>query len=96
MAAIVYKDTPLHHAACKGHSGAVQLLLTAKSNPNAEGNVSTPLIPAMWLDDWNLSCLVDWLQKSQNTPLHDAVKNGHSEVVQLLKLANEGLSCNLQ
>merc|ERR1711865_364345 len=30
------KYTPLHTAAANGHSGAVQLLLTLKANPNAE------------------------------------------------------------
>ena len=35
-----WKQTPLHSAAGKGHSGAVQLLLTAKANLNAENTVS--------------------------------------------------------
>ena len=34
------KYTPLHYAASIGHSGAVQLLLTAKANPKAETSVS--------------------------------------------------------
>ena len=34
------KSTPLHFAAANGHSGAVQLLLTAKANPKAETSVS--------------------------------------------------------
>ena len=34
------KYTPLHDAARNGHNGALQLLLTAKANPNAETKVS--------------------------------------------------------
>ena len=34
------KYTPLHDAALKGHTESVQLLLTAKANPNAVNNVS--------------------------------------------------------
>ena len=35
-----YDKTPLHSAAMNGHSEAVQLLLTAKANANAEDLVS--------------------------------------------------------
>ena len=35
-----FKATSLHKAAGNGHRGAVQLLLTAKANPNAEDRVS--------------------------------------------------------
>ena len=34
------KYTPLHYAAVNGHSESVQLLLTAKANPNAVNPVS--------------------------------------------------------
>ena len=54
-----HKDTPLHNAAASGHNGAVQLLLTAKANPNAEGRVSNSS-SVMW---WNCAeywSVVDW------------------------------------
>ena len=35
-----YKNTPLHKAAREGHSEAVQLLLTAKANTDAETTVN--------------------------------------------------------
>ena len=38
------KFTPLHMAAMNGHSESVQLLLTAKSNINAEDRVSDSLL----------------------------------------------------
>ena len=34
------EETPLHFAAVKGQSEAVQLLLTADSDPNAQNEVS--------------------------------------------------------
>ena len=35
-----YKETPLHKAAATGVSESVQLLLTAKANPDAKTSVS--------------------------------------------------------
>ena len=48
------KYTPLHNAASNGHSEAVQLLLTADSDPNAQNNVSAS--PAAALCDAIVSC----------------------------------------
>ena len=49
-----YNSTPLHSAATIGHSGAVQLLLTADGDPNAQDYVSAS--PAAALCDVIVRC----------------------------------------
>ena len=54
--------TPLHMAACLGHNESMELLLTAKANPDAEGKVST-LPTVLKLRNAEL-CVNDWCRTS--------------------------------
>ena len=84
------KNNPLHYAAEKGHTEALQLLLTADGDPNAENKVSASLAAA--LCDAIVRCSADvcggWLLQRKYTPLHEAATNGQSEAVQLLLTAD--------
>ena len=79
---LLRKYTPLHKAA---DSESVQLLITAKSNPNAEDHV-IGLITANVIDLCGVE-LCGLLLQLEATALHTAVMDGHIEAVQLLLTA---------
>ena len=84
------KCTPLHAAAETGQSGAIQLLFTAKGNPNAADAVSAP--PSASIMELCSSELCGGLVQSKQLPLHIAVYGGHSESVKLLLTAKSNVN----
>ena len=54
------KYTPLHEAAANGQNESVQLLLTAKANPNAAEDLVSDSPSAVMESCRLLSCVVDW------------------------------------
>merc|ERR1712166_65755 len=89
------KYTLLHNAAMNGHSESVQLLLTARANPNAANNKkNTPLHEAARKGENESAQLLLTAKANPNaantvkyTPLHGAAANGHSGALKLLLTA---------
>jgi ankyrin repeat protein len=76
-----YGYTPLHWAAMEGHKDVAELLLANRAEINATSNKRrTPVIAEV-----NGRKVIGEILKNQGfAPLHEAVLNGHKDVVELL------------
>jgi ankyrin repeat protein len=85
--------TPLHHAAAKGHLGAVKTLLNYRFDINKSSQGFAPLLLAargshtnvveFLLNQETIDTKQTWSQSSL-TPLHWAARNGNIEIARLL------------